>query len=400
MKSFTTGARRHTRTPLISRRCAQALAAACIACATSAGAAAAAEFEPERLRDGVALPADMPRLYVSDFAIGHLNDGRVHVLDGRNGKMAGLVDSGFAGQFTVSPDRKTLYVSATYMTRHTHGERHDVVEIYDADTLRMTGDVELPTRRAQAAYLKGLLRTSHDGRYLFVQNATPATSVSVVDLGAKKLLAEVPSAGCWGIYPSQAEALRFSMLCGDGKLATVTLDAEGKVAQRAVSPKFFDSGDKPVFVQSEAYNGHNYFVSFTGTLHRADLRGAQPVIEQSLPFVPAADRKRGWRPGGYQLLALDARRGRLLVGMHPGGAEGSHKTPAQEIWTLDLASGQRVARNKAPQAIALAVGASAPHYLYALNGATSQMVGYELPSMRKVFVSEAVGSATLQVDAP
>jgi methylamine dehydrogenase heavy chain len=360
----------------------------------------AAEFEPERLKDGVALPADMPRIYVSDFAIAHLADGRVHVLDGRNGKWAGIVDSGYAGQFTVAPDRKHVYVAATYMTRHTHGERHDVVEIYDADTLRLTGDVELPPRRAQAAYLKGLLRTSFDGRYLFVQNATPATSVSVVDLQNKKMLAEVPSAGCWGIYPSPAEALRFSMLCGDGKLATVTLDAEGKVAQRAVSPKFFDSGDDPVFVQSEAWQDRNYFVTFTGTLHRVDLRGAQAVIEQSLPFVPAADRKNNWRPGGYQLLALDAARGQLLVGMHPKGAEGSHKSPAQEIWTLDLASGKRIARSKAPDAIALAVGASAPHYLYALNGATGQVVGYELPAMRKVFVSEAIGSASLQVDAP
>ncbi|MES2259356.1 MAG: amine dehydrogenase large subunit [Pseudomonadota bacterium] len=377
------------------RRGAAALAAACVA-----GAGLAAEFEPERLKDGVALPADMPRLYIADFAIGHLADGRVHVLDGRTGKWAGLVDSGYSGQFTVSPSGKELYVAATYMTRHTHGERHDIVEIYDADTLRMTGDVELPPRRAQAAYLKGLLRTSHDGHYLYVQNATPATSISVVDLRQKKVLAEVPSAGCWGIYPSQTETLRFSMLCGDGKLATVTLDETGKVAQRAVSAKFFDSGSDPVFVQGEQHDGRYYFVTFTGTLHRADLRGAQAVIEQSLPFVPAADRKRGWRPGGYQLLALDGARNRLLVGMHPKGEEGTHKSPAQEIWTLDLASGKRIARTKAKEAIALSIGQSGPRYLYALNGATSEVAAYELPSMRPVFVTEAIGTAPLQVEAP
>lgn len=371
--------------------------------AIAAGAtvcAGAADFEPERLKDGVALPADMPRIYVSDFAIANLSDGRVHVLDGRNGKFAGIVDSGYAGQFTLSPDRKQLYVATTYLTRHTHGERHDMVEIYDADTLRLSGDIQLPPRRAQAAYLKGLLRTSHDGRYLFVQNATPATSISVVDLQSKKMLSEVPSAGCWGIYPSPAEALRFSMLCGDGKLATVTLDAEGTIAQRTVSPKFFDAGDDPVYVQSEVHQERNYFVTFTGTLHRVDLRGAQAVVEQSTPFVPAADRKKNWRPGGYQLLALDTARGRLLVGMHPNGAEGTHKYPAQEIWTLELATGKRIARHKAPNAIALAVGASAPHYLYALNGGTGQLVGYELPAMRKVFTSAPVGTASLQVDAP
>ena len=216
-------------------------------------------FEPERLKDGAALPGDMPRLYVSDFSIAHLADGRVHVLDGRTGKWAGLVDAGYSGQFTVSPNGKELYVATAYMARHTHGKREDVVEIYDADTLRMTGDVVLPMKRAQAAFLKNLLRTSFDGRYLFVQNATPATSISVVDLKEKKLLSEVPSAGCWGIYPSQTEPLRFSMLCGDGKLATVTLDATGKAVQRAVSPKFFDAGNDPVFVQAEQHDGRYYW---------------------------------------------------------------------------------------------------------------------------------------------
>jgi len=375
-----------------------AIAVCCVACATSA--VHAADFEPERLKDGVALPADMPRVYVADFSIGHLMDGRITVHDGRNGKYAGVIDGGYAGLFTTSPDGRQLYVATTFLTRHTHGERHDVVEIYDADTLRRTGDVELPPKRAQALYQQVLLRTSHDGRYLFVQNATPATSVSVVDLQAKKFLDEVPTAGCWGIYPSSTEALRFSMLCGDGKLATVTLDGEGKVTQRAVTPKFFDSGTDPVFSATVAQDGRYYFVSFTGTLHRADLRGAQPVVEGSVPFVTAADRKAGWRPGGYQLLALDAERGHLLVGMHPNGAEGSHKNPAQEVWTLDLASGKRVARNKVANAIALTVARSGSHYLYAIDGATNRLLAYELPGMRQVFASQPTGEATTQVDAP
>jgi methylamine dehydrogenase heavy chain len=357
-------------------------------------------WEPERLKDGGALPADMARLYVADFSIAHLGDGRVHVLDARNGRWAGLVDAGYSGQFTVAPNGKELYVAAAYLSRHTHGQRQDVVEIYDADTLRMTGDVVLPPRRAQAAFLKNLLRTSFDGRYLFVQNATPATSISVVDLRNKTLLSEVPSAGCWGIYPSSTEALRFSMLCGDGKLATVTLDAQGKPAQRTVSPKFFDSGNDPVFVQSEVHDGRYYFVSFTGTLHRADLRGAQAVIEQSISFVSAAERRSGWRPGGYQLLALDAERGTLMVGMHPNGKEGSHKTPASEIWMLELHSAKRGARFKVKEAVALAVGQSGPRYLYALNGATNQVSAYALPSMRRVYTSEAVGATSILLEAP
>lgn len=377
------------------------IATGIVACmASTAALGGAADFEPERLKDGVALPADMPRVYVADFSIAHLMDGRINVIDGRNGKYVGLVDGGFAGHFTPSPDGKTLYVAATYLTRHTHGERHDVVEVYDAATLRLTGDVELPPKRAQSAYQQTLTRTSHDGHYLFVQNATPATSVSVVNLQAKKFLAEVPTAGCWGIYPSSDEALRFSMLCGDGKLATVTLDPDGKVAQRAVTAKFFDSGKAPVFTATVANDGRYFFVSFTGTLYQADLRGAQPVLEKSASFVSEQDRKGGWRPGGYQLLALDAGRGQLFVGMHPKGGEGSHKTPAQEIWTLDLATGKRLARTKTPNAIALTVAVGGTHYLYAIDGVSNKLMAYELPGLRQVFASQPIGEAPLQVDAP
>ena len=360
----------------------------------------AQEFVPEQLKDGVALPADLPPVYVADFAISHMMDGRVYVLDGRNGKYVGVIDSGYAGLFTHSPDARQLYVASTFMTRHTHGERHDVLEIHDAATLRMTGDVELPPRHAQASYMQQLTRTSHDGRYVFVQNATPATSVSVVDLQQKKMLTEVPTPGCWGIYPSSTESLRFSMLCGDGKLATVTLDAQGKVTQRATTDKFFDSNNNPVFVANAEDEGRNYFVSFSGELHRADLRGAAPVLEQSTRFVTEADRKGGWLPGGYQLMAADPVRKTLLVGMHPKGGEGSHKNPAQEVWTLDLATGKRVARNKVKNATAMTVGRRGPRYLYALNGATNQVVAYSLPGMREVFASDPIGEAPLQLDAP
>lgn len=374
-------------------------AIACAMAAIAAGAGAQ-DFVPEQLKDGVALPADMPRVYVADFAISHLMDGRINVLDGRDGKYVGVIDGGFAGHFTISPDAKQLYVATTYLTRHTHGERHDVLEIYDAATLRMTGDVELPPKHAQSAFQQTLSRPSHDGRYVFVQNATPATSVSVVDVREKKMLVEVPTAGCWGIYPSSTEALRFSMVCGDGKLATVTLDATGKVAERGVSDKFFDSGNDPIFTAMVTDEGRYYFIGFTGMLHRADLRGAKPVLENSVQVVPAADRKAGWRPGGYQLLALDAKRKQLFVGMHAKGAEGSHKMPAQEIWTLDLSSGKRLARTKSLNAIALTVSQNTPNYLYAMNGATNQLVAYQLPGMRQVFVSKPIGEAPLQVDAP
>jgi hypothetical protein len=54
---------------------------------------------------------------------------------------------------------------------------------------------------------KGLARPSSDGRWLFVQNATPASSVTVVDLKARKFAAEIPTPGCWIVIPSQSAAI-------------------------------------------------------------------------------------------------------------------------------------------------------------------------------------------------
>ena len=90
--------------------------------------------------------------------------------------------------------------------------------------------------------------------------------------------------------------------------------------------------------------------------------------------MQGADAKKAWRPGGYQLFAVHAASGRLYVAMHPGGAEGSHKNPAAEIWAFDIAARKRVARMPGHNAIALvAVQGTAPR-LVALDAAKMGLV--------------------------
>lgn len=363
--------------------------------------AGAEEFQPERLKDGVSLPADMARMYVSDFAIGHLMDGRVYVMDARTGRYAGVMDAGYAGQFALSPDGKEAYVAATYLARHTHGERTDVLEIYDTATLRIKTEIILPKKHVQGLFTKELMRTSADGRYLYAQNATPATSVTVVDLQQHKVLTEVTSPGCWALYPSQTQTLRFSMLCGDGTVNTVTLNEDGSVASRAPSRKFFDSDTDPVYITA-ADDGESYtFLSFHGNLTRVTLSGDKPVIGEAHALVQGKDKKQGWRPGGYQLMTLHRASGRLFIGMHPNGKEGTHKAPAQEIWVVDLKSSKVLERKKASNASGLSVNQQAPGYLYALDGLTNRIHAYDLSrKLKQVYVSEPIGEAPGQVDTP
>ena len=74
------------------------------------GATAHAELPVEIVTVEQLAPPNPYRIYLSDVSIGHIVDGRLHVLDGENMKYLGVVSTAYAGQATLSPDRKQIYV--------------------------------------------------------------------------------------------------------------------------------------------------------------------------------------------------------------------------------------------------------------------------------------------------
>jgi len=96
-------------------------------------------------------------------------------------------------------------VATTYLSRGDKGERADVLEVYDTRTLVQKYEVVLPPRRAQTLAYRGLVRTTANGRFVLVQNATPATSITVVDRQQRKVVAEIATPGCWGILPASGQ---------------------------------------------------------------------------------------------------------------------------------------------------------------------------------------------------
>ncbi len=315
------------------------------------------------------LPEASPhRLYVSDISINHIVDGRLHVIDGDGLNYLGMISTGYAGNATLSLDRKELYVATTYYSRLSRGERTEVVDIHDTQTLEHRGEIAIPARHAQALPYKGLIRPSSDGRWLYVQNATPASSVTVVDLKARKFAAEIATPGCWIVIPSQSAGNRFATLCGDGTMQSVVLDDNGGLKSRARSARFFHPDEDPVFVQSDNIGDRHYFVSYKGQVYAADLSGDKPMVDAPWPLATAAEARKGWRPGGYQLVAVHRKSGRLFVAMHSGGAEGTHKNPAQEIWVFDIEKKKRLARLPGHNAIALAVSQTDQPKLFAIDG--------------------------------
>lgn len=311
------------------------------------------ELPPETLSVASIDSARSARVYVADVAISHINDGRVRVFDAKDGKFLGMVSTAFAGNFALSPRHDEMYVATTHLSRSTRGERVDVLEVHDTQTLAFKHEVILPTKRAQSLPYRYLVRTTANGRFVLVMNATPATSVTVVDLQQRKVAAEVPTPGCWGAFPAATHATRFSMLCGDGSVATITLDDNGQPVDRQSTGKLFDGDTDAWFHHAEQLGDRYWFLSFKGVLNELNLGSAKAELKSSKALVGEADAKAGWRPGGYQPFTVDGQGRWAVLGMHPKGAEGSHKNPAAKLWVVDLASGQRSAVLPGVMAISL-----------------------------------------------
>ena len=316
--------------------------------------AALAELPVDRITVAE-LPAAHPyRLYYTDVALPHLADGKLTVIDGRNLKVEGMVSTGMFAQSTLSPDRSEIYVMTTYYTKLNRGVRSEEILVYDAKTLALKAEIPYAAHHAQALPYRGTLRTSGDGRFILVQNATPAISVSVVNRESGKQVTEIQTPGCYILFPAQS-ANRFSTLCGDGTMLTISLDDEGNPLSKKKTVKFFDPDEDPLFV-SAPQDGDNYhFVSFKGKALTVNVAGETAVVGMPWSLLTPDDIKQGWRPGGYQPVALHLASGTLYVGMHAKGKDGSHKNPAEEIWVYDLPSKARVTRAKTPHATGLAV---------------------------------------------
>jgi methylamine dehydrogenase heavy chain len=369
-----------------------------VALALSASALAA-EFVPEQPTVGKMPPADPLRMYVSDVAISHIVDGRMHIVDGATLKYRGLIGTGFVGLGTLSPDRSEIYVATTYLAKLNRGERTDQVDIYDSQTLTVKAEIVIPPKHAQALPYKGVIAVTPDGRFIFVQNATPASSIAVVDRKAQKYVGEIPTPGCWGILTAQSVSNRFTTVCGDGTLLTITLDADGKSSDEQRSERLFDPDKNPIYTQTENNGDEFLFLSFYGDVLSANLGGAKAVLGASWSVLDEADRAANWRPGGYQPFAWHPGTNRLYVAMHPNGAEGSHKNPAAEIWAFDVATKARVARTEGNNAVSLAVSHEATPKLFGIDPLSAGLVRYDTtPTLKFAQRVDGFGEAPILIE--
>ena len=333
-----------------------------------AAAAAFADLPVEHAGVAQLKPDNGHRLYIVDkFPPAHGIDSRIHVIDGDTFALLGQISNGHFGSYAISADRKTLFNSTTFFSRGDHGARTDVVEYYDTTTLLPRTETILPAKRAMTNQYSAFVVESAESKFLLIQNATPATSVTVIDLATKAVLTEIETAGCFGIYASTRQPGRFSSLCGDGSALTVDFDSHGQETGRKRSAVLFDPDKDALFITGVKMGDRTLFISFLGNVHNIDFSGDVATQEAPWTVVGAKEKQEGWRPGGYGNIAYSPSNGQLYLGMHPHGFEGSHKTPAVEIWKVDLARHLVTVRVKSDGANYLQVSREAHPLLFSMN---------------------------------
>jgi len=266
---------------------------------------------------------------------------KVEVIDGDSFQLLGMLTGGLLATSTLSPDHKFIYLADTFYSRGSRGDRTDVVTAYDARRLAPAHETVIPPKRQQHIPPdSSALAVTPDGRFLLVANLTPATSMTVVDVANHKALGEIETSGCTGALISGPR--RFESLCGDGAMLTVDFDDSGKAtASKRMAAPFFDPEKDPVFSIPAVLGKSAFFISYHGAVHPVDWSVEPAKGGEPWSLVTDAERKAGWRPGGYQPLAGYAPGNLFYVLMHRGG-EWTHKQSGIEVWVFNAEQKRRV----------------------------------------------------------
>jgi methylamine dehydrogenase heavy chain len=358
---------------------------------------AAAELPIDKMRVETLGEPGPHWFWANDVAFFNMADGRTYLYDADSGRMLGMLSTGiFFSKFETPDDYSVIYSPETYYSRHTRGERTDVITYYDTRTLEVVGETIVQGTRFSGVPNIGFSALTDNDRFLAVYNFSPAQSVSVVDVEAREFVGEIATPGCALTYASGET--RFMMMCGDGSLMTITLDEEGREAERERSEPFFDPQADPVMEKAVRREDVWYLVSYEGGVYEVDVSGDEPAFRDPWPLTE--DAEGGWRPGGYQLLAVHPGRNELAVQMHPQGGPGSHKNPGTETWVYDLGDRQRVRRIElAAPALSINVTRDAKPVLLASHGEPVIDV-YDFASGKLLRTITGVGQTPLYLQVP
>lgn len=310
---------------------------------TVAAASASEPISVEKI-SVVVLPEPQPSWFIASDNYSTL------VFDAADGQMKGTIPrTEYTPAIVTLPSRKEAYLVDSYYSRVVRGTRTDVLTVIDMTDLTPKAEIELPAKTA-TLQIRGHIALLNDERHVVVFNMTPAQSVSIVDVVERKFVGEISTPGCAIIMP--VEARSFLMLCGDGTMQLIELDADGREVRRQRSKAFFDVEKDAVFERVVSTGSGWLLVTYHGIVREVSAKGGQIEIGESWSMLNDDDREEGsrteqWRPGGKQPFALHRDTSLLYSLMHKGRID-THDVDGTEIWVFDVRNRRRVARMALP----------------------------------------------------
>ena len=273
-------------------------------------------------------------VYDANF-LGYL-DSKVYLFDGDTGSMLGMLSTGaFGNAVEFAPDFSAIYVPEMYYSRGTsrraHRHRRD---LRHEGTEGSVGEVVIPPKRATGMPQRAYQGISDDGRFMYVANMTPATSVSVVDVKAREFVAEIemcrlqPGLSEWAIAS-------FASLCGDGTLQVVSARRAGqprRARRTARSSSIPNKDPSPRKRRASATRGS----SFRSTATCIRWRSTAARSKSGKPWSLFTDKERadGWKIGGGQFNAVHQKLGRLLRDRSSRADRTVTRMPGKDVWVI------------------------------------------------------------------
>ena len=334
-------------------------------------------------------------VFVHDGSFDRPLDGRTMLVDISGKRVLGMLSGGFnQAPPIIAPDGKSLLQLSVFYARGSRGDRTDVVTQYSMDDLKPGRETIIPPKTIRVIPMLASSRLTDDGAFAMLTNFTPQQSITVINAGSGKLVAEFPTPGCGLIYPVGER--RFMVHCSDGGLKIGTLSDSGSLTfgkvSAPVSPMTDPVNEKPVRIGKTRWA----FVTFTGKIIEVDAAGDVPVIAQTRAMVSKDDST--WRPGGIQPVAFHKATNRMFVLMHEGGAW-THKDPGTHVWVYDLAKGEVVQKIDLGQmATAIAVTPEPKARLLTIMfGASNELSIYDLATATKTSTIGELGQTLTNI---
>lgn len=277
----------------------------------------------------------------------------VYLVNARTGKVGGsLAVSNFTPAIAPHMEVGRIYTYGSYYSRGLYGDRTDLMVVYDAATASPVAEVSLPQMPAGIGHpgMMGLI----NNKFVGIWNISPATSVSVVNVETLSFVSEVAMPSCSGINP---QGNGWISICADGTALYIELDANGQVARRVQSERFFDAFDDALYDYAVPAADGWMFMSIEGLLRKITLSGNTLQVSEPFDINPptngtvdvngvAFPNDDHWRIAGSQVFAYHDSEALLATVMRDNGGQEVFDKYGTEIWMYNMRTGNRGFRIK------------------------------------------------------